>query len=182
TEDKYAKAQKESPLLAILQPAADQKTGYYKGAMIGYVQVKDTVKFNAYLASATARYYINSLPATLGIKFAYGNKALPLKEGGAVMQVFALKTKEATRGPVMDGSAVASARQDYDQLTGQPDVSMQMTTKGAQDWAAITKANTGKCVAIVLDGAVYSAPNVMGEITGGNSQISGGFAVKEAQD
>ncbi len=181
-EEKYAKAIKESPLLAILQPAADQKNGYQKGSMIGFVQVKDTAKFNKYINSPTATYWMNSLPATLGIKFAFGNKALPLKDGGAVVQVYSLRTKDVTRGSVLDGSAVASARQDYDQLTGNPDVSMLMTTQGAQNWAAITKANTGKSIAILLDGAVYSAPNVNGEISGGSSQISGGFTVKEAQD
>jgi SecD/SecF fusion protein len=181
-EAKYEKAVKESPLMALLQPAADQKTGYQKGSMVGYVQVKDTSKFNTYINGATALYWMNNLVATQGIRFAYGNKALPLKDGGAVVQVYALKIKDVTRGPVMDGSAVSSARQDFDQINGTPDVSMTMTPQGAQTWAAVTKANTGKNIAIVLDGAVYSAPNVNGEIAGGNSQITGGFTVKEAQD
>lgn len=177
-EARNAKLIKENPLMAILQPALDrERKGYMKGAMIGYVMVKDTAKFNQYISSPIALSYINSLPATQGIRFAYGPKS-----DNGFMYVYALKAKDITRGAVMDGSAVATARQDYDPLTGQPDVSMQMTPKGAQDWAAITKANTNKCLAIVLDGAVYSAPNVPGEIAGGNSQISGGFTVKEAQD
>ena len=181
-EQKYAQAVKESPLLALLQPAADQKTGYQKGAMIGYVKVQDIAKFNEYINTPTAKFWMNNLVNTQGIRFAFGNRELPLKDGGAVKMVYALRVKDVTRGPVMDGGSVASARQDYDQVDGQPNVSMTMTPQGAQAWAAITKANVDKSLAIVLDDAVVSAPNVNGEITGGNSQISGGFTVKEAQD
>ncbi len=177
TEAKNAKLIKDNPLMAILQPALNKEKGYMKGSLICYVAIKDTSTFNRYLNSPTAYSFINSLSATQGIRFAFGSKS----DNGFVY-VYALKAKDITRGAVMDGAAVASARQDYDPLTGSPDVSMQMTAKGAQDWAAITKANINKSIAIVLDGAVYSAPNVMGEIPNGNAQISGGFTVKEAQD
>ncbi|MCX6189552.1 MAG: protein translocase subunit SecDF [Bacteroidetes bacterium] len=157
SDARNAKLLKENPLMAIVQPALNRDKGYMKGSLICYVAIKDTSKFNTYLSSPIASYYINALTATQGIRFAYGSKS----DNGFVY-VYALKAKDMTRGAVMDGAAVASARQDYDPLTGQPDVSMQMTPKGAQDWAA--------------------APNVMGEIAGGNAQISGGFTVKEAQD
>mgnify|MGYP000597473569 CR=1 FL=1 len=52
---------------------------------------------------------------------------------------------------------------------------MSMNTDGARRWAQLTKQNIGKSIAIVLDGYVYSAPNVNNEITGGNSQITGHF-------
>ena len=46
----------------------------------------------------------------------------------------------------------------------------------------MTKDNIGKCIAIALDGYIYSFPTVNGEIEGGNSQITGNFSVEEAKD
>ena len=59
---------------------------------------------------------------------------------------------------------------------------MSMNTDGARRWATLTKNNIGKAIAIVLDGYVYSAPNVNGEITGGNSQITGSFTPEVTKD
>ena len=59
---------------------------------------------------------------------------------------------------------------------------MTMNSEGARRWAALTKANVGKAVAIVLDGVVYSAPRVNQEIDGGESSISGNFTVEETKD
>ncbi len=82
----------------------------------------------------------------------------------------------------LEGDVVTNARQDYDPTTGKPDVSMQMNALGARKWKSLTGANIGKSVAIILDGYVYSAPNVNSEISGGNSSISGGFSVEQATD
>ena len=81
----------------------------------------------------------------------------------------------------MEGDVIADAKDDFDQ-NHQPIVSMTMTTNGSRDWAALTKKNLKKCVAIVLDGYVYSAPVVQSEITGGNSQISGHFTTDDTRD
>ena len=59
---------------------------------------------------------------------------------------------------------------------------MSMNTDGSRRWAQLTKQNIGKSIAIVLDGYVYSAPNVNTEITGGNSQITGHFTPEQAKD
>ncbi|MDX1903609.1 MAG: protein translocase subunit SecDF [Thermonemataceae bacterium] len=83
--------------------------------------------------------------------------------------------------PLLGGDVVENAFRDYDPQKGYG-VTMIMNIKGAQDWAKITKENIGKQVAIVLDRGVYSAPVVQGEITGGNSSISGNFTLEEAQD
>ncbi|KOY84791.1 hypothetical protein AD998_00260 [bacterium 336/3] len=83
--------------------------------------------------------------------------------------------------PLLGGDVVENAFRDYDPQKGYG-VTMVMNVKGAQDWARITKENIGKQVAIVLDRAVYSAPTVQNEITGGNSSISGNFTLEEAQD
>ena len=61
-------------------------------------------------------------------------------------------------------------------------VNMTMNDRGAQEWATVTKNNIGRPVAIVLDNAVYSYPNVNDEITGGRSEITGNFTPEEAND
>ena len=81
----------------------------------------------------------------------------------------------------LEGDAVTSASSDYDQMQGNM-VNMKMNDRGAQEWATITRNNIGRSIAIVLDDAVYSFPNVNNEITGGNSQISGNFTPEEAND
>ena len=59
---------------------------------------------------------------------------------------------------------------------------MTMNSDGARRWAELTKANVGKAIAIVLDGVVYSAPRVNGEIDGGQSSISGNFTIEDTKD
>ncbi|MBO5710484.1 MAG: protein translocase subunit SecD, partial [Rikenellaceae bacterium] len=54
--------------------------------------------------------------------------------------------------------------------------------KGAETWAQLTANNVGKCIAIVMDGYVYSAPRVNEKITGGSSSITGNFTSTEARD
>ncbi|MCL4142754.1 UNVERIFIED_CONTAM: hypothetical protein GTU68_013392 [Idotea baltica] len=83
---------------------------------------------------------------------------------------------------LLDGTAVTDARQDFDPMTSEVVVSMDMNTEGSKAWAKLTKNNVGQFVAVVLDDLVYSAPRVNGEIKGGSTQISGNFSVIEGQD
>jgi SecD/SecF fusion protein len=76
---------------------------------------------------------------------------------------------------------ITDAAQDFDQ-TGRAEVTMSMNGTGARIWKNLTGANVGRRIAIVLDGYVYSAPVINGEIAGGRSSISGSFSVEEAKD
>ena len=143
------------------------------GCVVGYALAADTAAVNALLQSETAQ---TALPADLqlawGVKSAEGMKA-------NIFELYALR--KVTGRPSMEGDVIADAKDDFDQ-NHQPIVSMTMTTNGSRDWAALTKKNLKKCVAIVLDGYVYSAPVVQSEITGGNSQISGHFTTDDTRD
>ena len=77
---------------------------------------------------------------------------------------------------------MTDAKDQFNNISNQPEVSMSMNTDGARRWAALTKANTGRAIAIVLDGSVYSAPRVNGEIAGGQSSISGNFTIEDTKD
>ena len=97
-------------------------------------------------------------------------------------ELYALKVTTTNGRAPLEGDVVTDAKDQFNNLTGQPEVSMTMNSEGARRWAALTKANVGKAVAIVLDGVVYSAPRVNQEIDGGESSISGNFTVEETKD
>ena len=141
--------------------------------VVGYATAKDTAAINAMIGSEAAK---SILPADL--KLAWGVKSA----SGMKANVFELYALRANNGqPSMQGDVIADAKDEFDQMH-RPIVSMTMTTSGARDWATLTKKNVKKCVAIVLDGYVYSAPVVQNEITGGNSQISGNFTTDDTRD
>ena len=100
-----------------------------------------------------------------------------LQDGRNYYPVFLLrKTAELTGGVITEAKASFSAE------GAQPEVLMEMNSEGTAKWARITGANIGKRVAIVLDGAVYSAPVVQSKIPNGNSVINGIESVEEAKD
>lgn len=143
--------------------------------IVGYATAKDTAAINAMIQSEAAHaIFPTDLRLAWGVKSASGMKA----------NVFELYALRAVNGqPSMQGDVIADAKDEFEQQYHRPIVSMTMTTSGARDWAALTKKNLKKCVAIVLDGYVYSAPVVQSEITGGNSQISGNnFTTDDTRD
>ena len=171
TSANMAEFQKEHPLLAVLSPNMTQQGQPIGGSIIGYANIKDTSKVNAYLR----------LPQ---VKAAFPRNARLLwemKAANGVVPLHAIKITTRNGKAPLEGDAVIDARQDYDQQ-GRPVVSMQMNSEGTKTWARLTKDNIGRCIAIVLDGMVASSPNVNDEIKGGSSQISGRFDVKEAGD
>jgi SecD/SecF fusion protein len=179
-----AKATADNPLFAILQPVFYQNsTGQEQlaqGPMVGYAKLEDTAKVDSYLHSPEMKTVI---PANM--KFLWGVKPAP-EFKKKVFELYAMKLSGANNGPVLTGDAVDDARSDVDQK-GSPDVVMDMNSEGAQKWATVTREASAdpqnlKSVAIVLDNNVYSAPRVDGEISGGNSSITGNFQVKDTQD
>ena len=168
---KSAAAADQHPLLSKLAQIQGMQPN---NCVVGYATAKDTAAINAMINSEAAKAV---LPADLrlawGVKSASGMKA----------NVFELYALRAINGqPSMQGDVIADAKDEFEQQYHRPIVSMTMTTSGARDWASLTKKNLKKCVAIVLDGYVYSAPVVQSEITGGNSQISGNFTTDDTRD
>lgn len=166
-----AEAKKEHPLATILQ--FNTNGG---GAIVGYANYKDTAEVNKYLSM---KEITDELPKDLRLK--WGVKAAEFDKKGQVFELFAIKSTERNGRAPLEGDVITTAKDDYDQY-GHPSVSMSMNSEGSRRWALMTKQNIGKSIAIVLDGFVYSAPNVNGEITGGNSQITGNFTPEEAKD
>jgi len=139
--------------------------------------VKDTFKVNRIYRRADIKALIPR-----GFKLAWDVKAHNHEELSAEphVELHILRTGRGGKAP-LEGDVITDARQSLDQAT-RPSVSMQMNSSGAKAWKKLTAANIGERIAIVLDGYVYSAPNVNGEIPNGNSEISGNFSIEEAKD
>jgi SecD/SecF fusion protein len=165
---------KENPLFILLRPYADEQNMLVaKGSVCGTALVKDTAKINAYFNMPEVKAV---LPGNIRFLWAYKG----FGANGEGVMLHAIKTSK-DGGAALEGDKVVDARRDISQ-DGQTEVSMTMNAEGGRAWAKLTKANVGHSIAIVLDGVVYSAPNVNGEIPNGRSSISGGFTSEEAGD
>ena len=162
-------AKKENPLFAMLQPSGAQTN-----CMVGFAQALDTAEINALLSSDVAKQIF---PADLSLK--WGVKSMD--KAGKIFQLYAIRTTGPNGRAPLEGEVVTDAKDEFDQY-GNPIVTMKMNTEGARKWAAITEANVNHAVAVVLDNLVYSAPNVINKIDGGNTQISGNFTTTETKD
>jgi len=163
-----AQAKKENPLLSILQVMQNQ------GCVVGYAHSRDMKQIDEYLARAEVK---ELLPRDL--KLMWGVKAID--EDGKVFELYAIKSTQRNGRAPLEGDVIVSATDDYDS-NGRPSVSMTMNSDGARRWAQLTKQNINKPIAIALDGYIYSAPNVINEITGGQSQITGQFTQEDTKD
>ena len=170
----YENYKKQNPLFAVLQPSQSRN-----GACIGYAQSADTAVVNKYLNMPQVR---DLFPAEF--RPMWSVKPSQYVTGGTWYELVAIKAATRDGKAPLDGGCVTDARVTMDQGTngGSPGVSMTMNAEGANVWARLTKDNIGKQIAIVLDGMVYSYPVVNGEISGGNSAITGNFTMEEATD
>jgi len=175
--------EKRAPLSSKLQPVISQR-GWVRGAMVGQAQVSDTAEVKRLLAMEPVR---TALPRDVRLAWASKAQEVTMNDGSTQMMLplYALKVPSDGK-PKLDGSAVTSAVQDFD-IKGSVEVRMGMNPEGAQTWAVMTADNVGKQVAIVLDGMVYSAPEVRQEIRGGQSSIELGSSdinrqIQEGED
>src|SRR5574344_1646918 len=167
-----AAAKKMHPLLSMLQT-----TGQNSLSVVGYASVRDTAAVNRVIHSAAAKQVLPS-----DLKLLWSAKPADGIQAKNIYELHALKVTTTTGRAPLEGDVVTDASDQFDHMSGSPEVSMTMNSEGARRWAALTKANVGKAIAIVLDGAVYSAPRVNGEIDGGQSSISGNFTIEDTKD
>ncbi len=162
---------KEHPLLAILQPNTSGQ-----GPVVGYAHYRDTAEINKYLNTKEVQ---GVFPRDLKLK--WGVSAADFDKKGQIFELYAIRSTERDGRAPLEGDVITDASDVFDNY-GRPAVSMTMNTDGARRWAQLTKKNIGRSIAIVLDDYVYSAPNVMNEITGGSSQITGNFTLDQTKD
>lgn len=166
-----ADMQKMHPLLSRLQVIGQGLS------VVGYASVRDTAAVNKIIYSAVAKQI---LPANL--RLLWSAKPADGIQAKNFYELHAIKVTTTNGRAPLEGDVVTDAKDQFNNVSGQPEVSMSMNTDGARRWAALTKANTGRAIAIVLDGSVYSAPRVNGEIAGGQSSITGNFTIEDTKD
>ncbi len=164
------KIRRQHPLLSRLQV---QGVG---GCIVGYAAKRDMDAISEFFESPEAK---EILPSDLRLK--WGVKGMGEGAASNIYELYAIKVTERNGHAPLEGDVVTDASDSYDQ-NGRPCVSMKMNVDGARRWAALTKANLKRSVAIVLDDNVYSAPTVQSEITGGNSEITGNFTAEDTRD
>ena len=188
-QDSLAAVETQEPAPVAKAPVAVRDTlsnylmlGGRGGATVAIARDRDRNRIDSLLSIA---YEYQLLPEDLMLL--WGAKAIEdpqTRKATDLYELYAIRTNRSGK-PDLSGDVVTTARADVDNhgLGGaQTQVSMSMNQEGSQIWARLTKENTNRSIAIVLDGVVYSAPNVNGEITGGNSSISGNFTIEEATD
>ena len=147
------------------------------GCVVGVAKKRDMAIIDSLFASPAAKQI---LPGDLYLAWdVKGN--VSTESGEEFFQLYALRSSKGNHMPAMSGDVITEASDAFDQNSN-PVVNMKMHSEGARRWQVLTKNNVGRCVAIVLDGAVYSAPRVNGEIPGGSTEISGHFTVEETKD
>ena len=167
-----AEAKKQNPLFSIFQPSGNGAL-----SLVGYASARDTAEVNKIIYSALAKQI---LPADC--RLLWSAKPADGIQAKNIYELHAIKVTTTNGRAPLEGDVVIDAKDQFNNLTGSPEVSMTMNSDGARRWAALTKANVGKAIAIVLDGTVYSAPRVNGEISGGQSSISGNFTIEDTKD
>lgn len=179
TDSEGAKASKKAEAdMAKMHPLLSRLQVIGQGlSVVGYASVRDTAAVNKIIYSAVVKQI---LPANL--RLLWSAKPADGIQAKNFYELHAIKVTTTNGRAPLEGDVVTDAKDQFNNVSGQPEVSMSMNTDGARRWAALTKANTGRAIAIVLDGSVYSAPRVNGEISGGQSSITGNFTIEDTKD
>jgi SecD/SecF fusion protein len=167
----------QNPLFGLLNPRVDEQGQPLRSSMVGLASLKDTARVNTILK-------MNQVKALFprDLKFAWSQNPYKYDATKTYYELHAIKITTRDGRPPLDGDVITSARPSSGITGSEIKVDMSMNAEGAKIWARMTRENVDRCIAVVLDGYVRSYPNVIGEITGGNTEISGDFTIEEADD
>ncbi len=185
-DEGFEEFKKDYPLFALLIPYIDNNNQPIESATVGYSSHKDTSEVNRIFKMPQIKHIF---PNNMVLAWEAKPMDMPMsefeneeeKKEDSYFRLIALKAKR-TGKPSLEGDVIVHAREEKNAINGMWEISMSMNADGSNKWAIITKNNIGKQIAIVIDGSVYSAPNVNSEIEGGNSSVSGNFTQIEASD
>jgi SecD/SecF fusion protein len=167
----------QNPLFGILSPRVSPDGQPLPSSMIGLASGKDTARINAI-------FRMNQIKALFprDLKLAWSQNPYKYDPTKTLYELHAIKITTRDGRPPLDGDVITSARTSSGASGSEVQVNMSMNAEGAKTWARMTRENIGRCIAVVLDGYVRSYPRVQGEITGGNTEITGDFTIEEADD
>lgn len=166
--DTVSQASATNPLMEILNPRPRNQY------VFGYAAAEDTARVNELLNQPGAQQL---MPRNVDLMWGASPFQTMPEQGIELFELIGVREQIELTGEVIE-----DARVTFDPVTNAAQVSMNMNSEGARRWARITGANIGKPIAIVLDGYVYSYPNVNTKISNGRSVIEGLADVAEAED
>jgi SecD/SecF fusion protein len=167
----------QNPLFAYLNPRVSADGQPLPSSMVGLASSRDTAKVNSLLKMNQVK---SLFPRDL--KFFWSQNPYKYDPTKSLYELHAIKITTRDGRPPLDGSVITAARTSSGVSGSDVQVNMTMNAEGAKIWARMTRENIGRCIAVVLDGYVRSYPVVQGEITGGNTEITGDFTIEEADD
>ena len=171
-ESELEQAKKQHPLLAFLQT-----TGSGSLSLVGYASARDTAAINKAIYGQVAKQV---LPTDL--RLMWSAKPTDNIQAKNIYELHALKVTTTNGRAPLEGDVITDASDQFNHVSGAPEVSMSMNSEGARRWSELTKANIGKAIAIVLDGVVYTSPRISSQIDGGQSSITGNFTIEDTKD
>lgn len=171
-ESELEQAKKQHPLLAFLQT-----TGSGSLSLVGYASARDTAAINKVIYGQVAKQV---LPTDL--RLMWSAKPTDNIQAKNIYELHALKVTTTNGRAPLEGDVITDASDQFNHVSGAPEVSMSMNSEGARRWSELTKANIGKAIAIVLDGVVYTSPRILSQIDGGQSSITGNFTIEDTKD
>ena len=171
-ESELEQAKKQHPLLAFLQT-----TGSGSLSLVGYASARDTAAINKAIYSKVAKQV---LPTDL--RLMWSAKPTDNIQAKNIYELHALKVTTTNGRAPLEGDVITDASDQFNHISGAPEVSMSMNSEGARRWSELTKANINKAIAIVLDGVVYTSPRIQTQIDGGQSSITGNFTIEDTKD
>ncbi len=145
--------------------------------MIGLAAGIDTAQVNDYLS-------MNQIKSLFprDMIFRWSQNPYKYDPTKSLYELHAIKiTTRDGRAP-LQGDVITGARPSSGVTGSEVKVDFSMNAEGAKTWARMTRENVDRCIALVLDGYVRSYPRVVGEITGGNTEVTGDFTIDEAND
>src|SRR5690554_4199822 len=160
----------------MFQVALDEEGRFMDSPLLGYAKANDTAKVNTILNEKTEEMMMENIRFLWGAK----NENVGIKDT-LYYALYAMKIPEDLKARV-GGTDIENPRLSIDPDQSGRGVSIEMSDRGAEEWAKMTSENVGNFIAITMDNKVYSAPVIQGAITGGNTLISGSFTVAEAQN
>ncbi len=117
--------------------------------------------------------YVKKINASLASDLPKGNEIAFAKEMNKVTnEIKNLEPYLVETSTSLTGEELQEAIVRIDQQENRPYVGLEFKPSGAKIFEEVTGANVGRRLAIVLDGNVYSAPQVRGKIAGGSAQIT----------
>ena len=167
----------QNPLFGILNPRVDEKGQALPSSLVGLAAGIDTAEVNAYLK-------MNQVKALFprDLKFYWSQNPYKYDPAKSLYELHAIKVTTRDGRAPLGGDVITGARPSSGVTGSEVKVDFTMNSEGAKTWARMTRENVDRCIALVLDGYVRSYPRVVGEITGGSTEVTGDFTLDEAND